>query len=41
MLRERIRLTHSVLHFTLHERRFTDTSSESPIAAEVLMNDAG
>jgi hypothetical protein len=35
------RHTLSFLRFTLHERRFTHKSSESAIAAEALMNNAG
>jgi hypothetical protein len=37
----RYRHTLSVLRFTLHKRRFTRKSSESAIAAEALMNNAG
>jgi hypothetical protein len=31
---------HSILRFTLHERRFTHKSSERVIIAEVFMNNA-
>jgi len=37
----RYRHTHSVLRFTLHERRFTRTRSGLAIAAETFMNNAG
>ena len=36
-----LRHTHSILRFTLHERRFTRTSGESAIAIEAFTNHMG